>query len=33
MKVENTIKYVIPIDNNDFCSALAPLDLRMAMTR
>ena len=33
MKEEVSIKYLIPIDNNDFCSALAPLDLRMAMTR
>jgi len=33
MKVGITIKYVIPIDNIDFCSALAPLDLRMAMPR
>lgn len=33
MKVEISIKAVIPIDNNDFYSALAPLDLRMAMTR
>jgi hypothetical protein len=33
MKVKISIKGVIPIDNNDFCSALAALDLRMAMTR
>ena len=26
MKVEVSIKDVIPIDTNDFCSALAPLD-------
>ena len=33
MKVEISFKAVIPIDNNDFCSDLAPFDLRMAMTR
>ena len=33
MKVEVSINDVIPIDTNDFCSALAPLDLSMAMPR